>query len=106
MPRAYGLGEEPIFGLISLLLVRALLVHVKRKNKGRKLCFEIFKKIKFRKFVNLLSCLLANYPNSFFGNVCVRKNKTLTLLYFGFVSLNCVLRLDLNFLWIGVGFVR
>ena len=35
-PKAYGLGEEPIFVLISLHLVRALLVHVKRKKKGRK----------------------------------------------------------------------
>ena len=105
------MGEEPIFGLISFHLVRALLVHVKRKKKGRKgrrrkLGFEIFKKIKVRKFFNLLSCLLGSYPNSFFGNVCVRKNKTLTLLYLGFVSLNRVLRLALNLFWFGVEFVR
>ena len=103
------MGEELIFCLISLHLVRALLVHVKRKKKGRKgrkrkLGFEVFKKIKVRKFFNLLYCLLVNYPNSFFGDVCVRKNKTLTLLYLGFVSLNCVLRVALNLFWFGVEF--
>ena len=80
------------FGCLLFFCFGVVLVQV--RNRRKESYFEV-QGITVRKFFNLLSCLLGNYPNLFLIYVCVRKTLTLPNVFLGWFELGYMVFLSL-----------